>query len=495
MRRVEYEFMKNRSRLIRSRHYLRQAIVEQILHDVLDYPGSDGLRNKIAQYLPSKKVAGEEAEIQDLVDESLKELRKRYYNAGRFEINKLRQRLWRASNDLPHYHRWITFALYWLLRWLGKSTFKKIWVTGYTKEVLEATREGRLVIVPTHTDMFDPIISVYIFLQAGMRPPIYHAGENLKRFPQTWLIQACNALFIKRKQLNAEGIVFYAYTIMFLLYMGRNQTIYAEGTRSRDGHVAPLISKKRDVCGKEKMVKGMTRGYLGAILRANAVIEEDIKFTFVSIAAPIFADVYKDFQREQKTGQKHSFLAAVFRFFSSTFFYNRDELVHPDSGIYVHFTRPETLAKGIKAPNIKPYRLYFTRRIREILKENIYVLPENILAYALRYLEITDKNFNSHPPERRKELIRQVFLQILNYVKDNKIAAANVLEDQDKAWQIALKFYQYLGIISPDFTFKNSLILEYNSNRVQHHFKKFLPLKSQDKKTFPWLKKKGENIE
>lgn len=445
----------------------REKITEKTIEEII----SHRIFDKIRGLFPRRKKSEE-----DLVDIALRNLRQEYEKSKDKEkhIETLREKIFKATSYIPNYNPFLTKLMYAAIKKIGQeSVFDKLHITGYANEVLEASRKGRLIILATHNDMFDPVFVVYLFLENGLEPPSFQVGDNLKKNINSFLLQRFNGMFIKRKDITDLDTLLYAKETEYLLKLGKNIVIYPDGTRSRDGKIAPLRNKTRIINGQKGLVKAMKRGFISAILRANNKIKEDIYYTTVTISSPIFLDILEDYQKEHSTGKKVPINA--FRKLLNMKVYKS---IDKDSGIYVHFTKPKKIPKGIRSINNKPTRMFYTSIIRSKFKKNITVLAEYIMAYTLRYLLIAEPHHHEFKSDQRLSMIKELYTRHAQHIlKDKKINHAYILEAVlDHSFEVALKFYQKLNILSKDYLITNNLTLEYNSNRIQHFFKDDYPL-------------------
>jgi 1-acyl-sn-glycerol-3-phosphate acyltransferase len=94
-------------------------------------------------------------------------------------------------------------------------------------------RQGGLLVCANHQSHFDPVL-VGLALDRRLN---YLARDTLFRFaPLRWLIQSLDAIPIDREGLGLSGIK----ETLRRLKRGEAVLIFPEGTRTIDGHVAPL---------------------------------------------------------------------------------------------------------------------------------------------------------------------------------------------------------------------------------------------------------------
>jgi 1-acyl-sn-glycerol-3-phosphate acyltransferase len=351
---------------------------------------------------------------------------------------------------MPGYSHVHARVPYFLLKSWGKKTFSKIRPSGFVDDCITQARSGRLVLLPTHNDMFDTVIVAYPFLEAGMKPPVFHAGDNLRNALMSYFMPKWNVLFVKRKGMNDLDYLVYVKEIEHLLEKGENQTIYPEATRSRHGFIAPVSSKRRLLGGKEYRATGMAKGYLEAILHANTRIKEDIYLSTVTVSSALFPDLYKDLQSTGKAA-KMMLLQRLF------------ESVNAFHGpIYVHYGKPEKLEKDLEPSREK--LLDECWWIRQKLKENITVLPENLLAYAMNHIIRSGTVYSDLPKIDRVDVLAQQYERfMLAHKADNAELKNGFLN--------AVRFYQRMGTLGEGFLINPDILLDYNSNRIQHFLK------------------------
>jgi glycerol-3-phosphate O-acyltransferase len=136
------------------------------------------------------------------------------------------------------------------------------------EKLRKASRDGSLVLLPSHKSHVDYIILTWIFYSAGkMPPPLIAAGNNLSFFPLGPVLKAGGAFFIRRsfKGDRLYGAVVDAY-VRRLIKDGFTLEFFLEGGRSRTGK---LLSPKL--------------GLLGMVVDAAQGREEKVHFCPISI--------------------------------------------------------------------------------------------------------------------------------------------------------------------------------------------------------------------
>ena len=106
----------------------------------------------------------------------------------------------------------------------------------------EASKDGTLILLPSHKSHVDYIILTRVFYHARMPAPVIAAGDNLNFFPLGDLLRRGGAFFIRRsfKGDRLYGAVVDAY-IRRLIMDGVSLEVFLEGGRSRTGK---LLSPK-----------------------------------------------------------------------------------------------------------------------------------------------------------------------------------------------------------------------------------------------------------
>ncbi|HTM46864.1 MAG TPA: 1-acyl-sn-glycerol-3-phosphate acyltransferase [Polyangiaceae bacterium] len=104
------------------------------------------------------------------------------------------------------------------------------------ERVRKATKEGRLVLLPSHKSHIDYLVVSYVFNQHNLQLPMIAAGDNLAFFPVGPIFRRAGAFFIRR---SFRGDALYpavvdAY-IRRLLRDGFPIELFLEGSRSRSG--------------------------------------------------------------------------------------------------------------------------------------------------------------------------------------------------------------------------------------------------------------------
>ncbi len=100
----------------------------------------------------------------------------------------------------------------------------------------ELSKDGTLVLLPSHKSHIDYILITRILLTAKMPPPVIAAGDNLDFFPLGAILRTGGAFFIRRKfgSDRLYGAVVDAY-MRRLLKEGQFLEFFLEGGRSRTG--------------------------------------------------------------------------------------------------------------------------------------------------------------------------------------------------------------------------------------------------------------------
>lgn len=108
------------------------------------------------------------------------------------------------------------------------------------EKIRQASREGALVLIPSHKSYVDFLLLSYVFFHKGVVPPHIAAGLNLNFWPMGPLFKKGGAFFIKRSfkgdPLYAEIIRRY---VSELLSNRVSIEFFIEGMRSRSGKLAP----------------------------------------------------------------------------------------------------------------------------------------------------------------------------------------------------------------------------------------------------------------
>ncbi len=103
-----------------------------------------------------------------------------------------------------------------------------------------ASREGNLILLPSHKSHIDYLVLSDVLYQYAMSPPLIAAGENLSFWPLGPVLRWGGAFFIKRsfrgKKLYAALVDAY---IRKLMIEGFSIEFFLEGGRSRTGKLLP----------------------------------------------------------------------------------------------------------------------------------------------------------------------------------------------------------------------------------------------------------------
>ena len=108
------------------------------------------------------------------------------------------------------------------------------------ERVRRATKDGSLVLLPSHKSHVDYIILSQVLYRAHMQMPLIAAGDNLNFFPIGPILRSSGAFFIRRsfKGDRLYGAVVDAY-MRRLLKDGWTLEFFLEGGRSRTGKLLP----------------------------------------------------------------------------------------------------------------------------------------------------------------------------------------------------------------------------------------------------------------
>ena len=108
------------------------------------------------------------------------------------------------------------------------------------ERVRRASREGTLVLLPSHKSHFDYFFLGYVFNERNLPLPLIAAGDNLNFFPLGPLLRRAGAFFIRRsfKGDRLYAAVVDAY-VRHLIRKGHSIELFLEGGRSRTGKLLP----------------------------------------------------------------------------------------------------------------------------------------------------------------------------------------------------------------------------------------------------------------
>lgn len=129
----------------------------------------------------------------------------------------------------------------WLLHKVFHSLYEGITTDENDFEkIRKASREGSVVFVPCHRSYVDFLLLSYLLFQKEIAPPHVAAGINLNFWPIGEVFKQGGAFFIRR---SFRGNILYAEVlrryIAALLSNKVNLEFFIEGTRSRNGKLAP----------------------------------------------------------------------------------------------------------------------------------------------------------------------------------------------------------------------------------------------------------------
>jgi len=108
------------------------------------------------------------------------------------------------------------------------------------ERVREATRNGTVLLLPSHRSHLDYLLLSWLLYHQGMMPPHIAAGVNLSFWPLGSIFRRCGAYFIRR---SFEGDPLYrslvSHYLRALIAEGYTQEVFLEGGRSRTGKMLP----------------------------------------------------------------------------------------------------------------------------------------------------------------------------------------------------------------------------------------------------------------
>jgi glycerol-3-phosphate O-acyltransferase len=237
---------------------------------------------------------------------------------------------------------------------LGDKVLKLVWSRIYDglevdqegiERVRRASREGPLIIVPSHRSHVDYLVMSQALFWNGLMPPLIAAGANLSFFPLGALFRRGGAYFLRR---SFKGDPLYSQTfrayVKRLFKEGFSQEFFIEGGRSRTGKTLPpklgmlsmlvdaflearqpdamfvpasisyeriieAASYTRELGGAEKEKEGA-----GALLRTAGVLRSRYGRVFVSIDDPLSLTAFmkeQGFDRDEHTEEQKRRLVRV----------------------------------------------------------------------------------------------------------------------------------------------------------------------------------------
>jgi len=108
------------------------------------------------------------------------------------------------------------------------------------ERIRTASRNGTVLLLPTHRSHFDYLLLSWVVFYLGMVPPHIAAGVNLSFFPMGPLFRRSGAFFIRRSFADDNLYkVLLDHYIRALTAEGYMQEFFIEGTRSRTGKMLP----------------------------------------------------------------------------------------------------------------------------------------------------------------------------------------------------------------------------------------------------------------
>jgi glycerol-3-phosphate O-acyltransferase len=129
--------------------------------------------------------------------------------------------------------------------WLVDRLFRRMYAgiehsQADVERIREASKNGTLVLLPSHKSHIDYLILSYTFFQENLLVPLIAAGDNLNFFPMGPLFRRSGAFFIRRSFGGDRlyGAVVDAY-VRRVIRDGHPIELFLEGGRSRTGKLLP----------------------------------------------------------------------------------------------------------------------------------------------------------------------------------------------------------------------------------------------------------------
>ncbi|MBX3222580.1 MAG: 1-acyl-sn-glycerol-3-phosphate acyltransferase [Labilithrix sp.] len=163
------------------------------------------------------------------------------------------------------------------------------------ERIRAASKDGTLVLLPSHKSHVDYIILTHLFMHANMPVPLVAAGDNLAFFPLGPILRRGGAFFIRRSFRGDRlyGAVVDAY-MRRLIIDGWPLEFFLEGARSRTGKLLPP---------KLGLLSIVVDAVLGAAESAGAGPARKVYFCPISIGYERVVEE-REYVRELSGGEK-----------------------------------------------------------------------------------------------------------------------------------------------------------------------------------------------
>jgi glycerol-3-phosphate O-acyltransferase len=190
---------------------------------------------------------------------------------------------------------------------------EQIQLLGAVKEVRELSKQGTIVMVPTHCSHFDSVLIWWVIDLLGLPPFIYGAGRNLfNRQFFAYFMNKLGTYKVDRRRRNVAYLTtLKAYSTM-ALHWGCHSLFYPGGTRSRSG--ALESSLKLGLLGTAIEAQRMNYRKQGPTAPKIFIVPVTFSYHFV-LEAPLLIRDYLAEQGEQGDQSQETDYTRIYKLF------------------------------------------------------------------------------------------------------------------------------------------------------------------------------------
>src|SRR5690606_12130569 len=164
------------------------------------------------------------------------------------------------------------------LRWGFNRIYRGIeFDPAYVERVRDASRNGALILLPSHKSHIDYLVLSYFFYERNLPMPLIAAGDNLNFKPVGPIFRRCGAFFIRRsfKGDRLYAAIVDAY-IRRLIRDGYPIELFLEGGRSRTGKLLdPKFGLLNMIVDAAQGVPAQTVRFVPVSIGYERVVEAD----------------------------------------------------------------------------------------------------------------------------------------------------------------------------------------------------------------------------
>jgi len=337
----------------------------------------------------------------------------------------------------------------------------RVRVTGSIDDILGVKNEAAIALLPNHLDMLDTLITGYLNHSLGFKDGVIQAGMNLQTPGLGTAGRHLGLFWVKRSNYSPLDVIGYHASVHQLIENKQAQWVYIEGTRSRTGKMAPALNKVWRFFNKRKVPqKPLKPGFTMAMLYARRHVKHPIYVVPVNYNIPLVYD-HRDASCEGEEGEK----LHIFRRYTEAMKYLNPVLPEIEARFGEPYKLPEMDDDRANADK-------FHRWLKDAWKKNMPVLPLNLMAYTMIYIDKEKPDFNDLPRGKRAEFFETVYSRFSDALNDKCVHF-----NSDK-YDASLKALHDLDLLR-NFRINITQQVEYSSNLIEHHLRNIEPLRKK----------------